>query len=147
MASVIVRNLRTETITAEQTLLVRQCVFMPTKSLEKNRISGDEYAVHFGAFWENELVSVVSVFKRNQSAQLRKMATLRSFRRRGIASSLLMHVLATMRKNFRGVLWLQAEEVHCGFYQSCGFRIDGSRYCRHGVTYFRMNAVLPQAGN
>ncbi len=136
-----------ETINAEQSLTIRQRVFLPTKSLEKNRVSGDEYAIHFGAYWENELVSVVSVFRRNQSAQLRKLATLASFRRSGIASSLLKHVLATMSKDSKSVLWLQAEEALCGFYQQCGFMIDGSRYCRHGITYFRMNAILPQASN
>ncbi len=60
----------------QDALPVRHEVLWPDKPVLFSRVDGDESATHYGAFTEEKLVCVASIYRSEDSARLRKFATL-----------------------------------------------------------------------
>ena len=130
-------------IEPESTLPIRQRVLWPHYPANFSRVEGDENAHHFGAYVDDQLVSVASVFSDNATTvRLRKFATLHDFQGQGIGSAMLTHIFDEMRADGISVLWCDGREAAHKFYERLGFKASGDRFFKKEVAYFRMTKTL-----
>lgn len=126
-------------ISASDTYHIRHKVLAPHLPLEAIKFAGDDdedLSFHLGAFIDSQLVSVASFFyeKHPQFSdlhqyQLRGMATLPEFERKGLSSELLRVAFPIIRQNFCTLLWCNARKNAVGFYEKVGFlKTDGAEF-------------------
>ncbi|OUS24250.1 GNAT family N-acetyltransferase [Gammaproteobacteria bacterium 45_16_T64] len=125
-------------IPALATYKLRQAVLWPNKPIEHCIIDGDEQALHLGAYLEQELVCVASIFIDDDSARLRKFATLPDYQNKGIGSRVIKHVLNHLSENSINHFWCDAREDAIAFYEHIGMIAKGERFFKHDVAYYKM---------
>ncbi|GAB2538331.1 GNAT family N-acetyltransferase [Rufibacter soli] len=136
-----------QTISADQTWLIRQAVMWPTHPLSFVQLPNDEQGLHFGALLNHRVVSVVSLFTEGGQAQFRKFATLQEFQGRGYGRALLKHVFAIAAANQNvSSVWCHARSSAQGFYQRMGMHPEGANFNRDGLEYIKMRLVLHPSG-
>ncbi|MDN3650908.1 GNAT family N-acetyltransferase [Reinekea marina] len=129
-------------ISWEQTLPLRQSVLWPNKPSEFCHVEGDSGAMHFGAFTNDQLVCVASVYLDANKARLRKFATHTEYQGQGIGSKMLTYILHSLKDTDAKVFWCDARESALGFYQRFGMRQCGERFYKADITYFKMEVSL-----
>ncbi len=126
-------------IEAEDTLEIRHQVLWPDLPVESCMVAGDDEALHFGAYLEDELVGVLSLFQSERNAmRLRKFAVSSAHQGQGIGLTLLKHALAHVKENGITSVWCDARTEALGFYEKLGFQIDGEEFFKRDVSYYRM---------
>ena len=126
----------------EETIPLRQSVLWPTKPPEYCHVEGDEEALHFGAYINDELVCVASVYLSSGKARLRKFATNADYQGQGIGSKILKTILKSLRDANVKTFWCDARESALGFYQRFGMQAYGERFYKSDVAYFKMEVTL-----
>jgi len=99
-----------------------------------------EQTFHLGAFIEGRLVSVASFyynknenFETENQYQLRGMATVESYQRKGLSRELLKVAFPIVKQNFCNLLWCNARVEARPFYENVGFNSTGDIYEIEGV--------------
>lgn len=125
-----------------QTLPLRQQVLWPTKNIDFCQLEGDHEALHFGAFIDNQLVCVASVFIDNNKARLRKFATLPTFQHKGIGTRVLQHILTDLPQHAINYFYCDARQSAINFYQRFGMSCAGAPFTKSGVHYISMHRQI-----
>lgn len=126
----------------QQTIPLRHKVLWPSKPPEFCYIEGDEGGIHFGAFQDEVLVCVASVYIDGKSARLRKYATDPAYQGRGIGSAVLREVIAYLKSKLVTYFWCDARESAMGFYQGFDMQAEGERFYKSDVAYYKMAMSL-----
>ncbi|MBU2926445.1 GNAT family N-acetyltransferase [Colwellia sp. C2M11] len=129
-------------ISWEQTIPLRQSVLWPNKPPEYCHVDGDHDAMHFGAFANDELVCVASVYIKSNKARLRKFATKTDCQGQGIGSQMLKFILHSLNNTVVNFFWCDARESALTFYQRFGMQPYGERFYKADVSYFKMKIAL-----
>ena len=137
-------NLVLKTIEAKETAFLRQAVLRPHQSLKEMVYPNDNVdgAIHLGAFENNELVGIASIYPETQSGdtnqrkvwRLRGMATAESARGKAYGKSLLREALKRAHAEGGEKIWCNARVSACGFYSKFGFQKEGDE--RHLSLFF-----------
>lgn len=125
-----------ESITAEQTLPIRQSVLRPGRPVNECKFDGDNapQTFHLGAFTEEKLVGIASFVVDNHDYfsgtqyRLRGMAVLPEYRGKGYGKKLVIHGKRLLRQQECDVLWFNAREVALNFYKDLGFISKGEPF-------------------
>lgn len=123
-------------ISAIETYSVRHPVLRALKPIESCEFPNDDdpSTVHFGLFAVSKLAAVASLFHQKSSLfegnqyQLRGMAVLENFRRRGYGEALVNISEEYARKNDSDIIWFNARENAVPFYQSLDYKIFGEAF-------------------
>lgn len=124
-------------ITAFETIIVRHPVLRPGRPIESCHFEGDDLPTtcHFGLCFENELVGVISAFKAKNKLfseenqfQIRGMAVLVQFQKRGFGEALLNYCENEIRLKKGELIWFNARETAVGFYKKSGYEVVGERF-------------------
>lgn len=124
-------------IPALETFSVRHPVLRPGKNIETCHFDGDnlESTRHFGLFIDDELAGVASLFKSNsdlfqekEQFQLRGMAVLEKFQKKGIGESLVKYAEENAKSRSGKLIWFNAREVAVRFYEKMGYQIIGESF-------------------
>src|ERR1700712_1935545 len=75
-----------EQIRPELTWRSRQQVLYPAQKLYEMELDEDNEGIHFGAFTDDKLVGIISLFQQGTSFQFRKLAVLPEFQKMGIGN-------------------------------------------------------------
>ena len=129
-------------ITWEETIPLRQSVLWPNKSHEHCHVDGDIDGLHFGAFIQEELVCVASVYLALNKARLRKFATDSRCQHQGIGSKMLAHIIQSLKSRQVSHLWCDARESAIDFYKRFDMQICGERFYKVDVSFFKMEVAL-----
>lgn len=139
-------------ITAEATFSVRNPVLRPNLPIETCRFEGDNLSTttHLGYFHEEMLVGIVSVFEKinsnwqsNKQIQVRGMAILDAFQKKGIGEKLMQNVIKLAQENQKEVIWFNARKNAVPFYERLDFHKYGTAFEIEGVgTHFVMYRLL-----
>lgn len=128
-------------IHANQTWEIRHKVMWPDESLDFVKIQGDEKATHYGYFFNEELIAVVSVFldATNQSAQFRKLACVKKYQGKGIGSSLVHHLIEYTPVDR---IFCNARIEKTSFYSNLGFQETDEKFNRKNQEYIIMEKYI-----
>jgi predicted GNAT family N-acyltransferase len=127
-----------QTIRWQDALPIRHQVLWPNKTPEFCKIEGDETAHHYGAFINGRLVCVASIYIENQSARLRKFATLVNYQGTGIGSTVLTLILQELADIDITYFWCDARTSALDFYQRFGLEKEGNEFEKFGIAYYKM---------
>lgn len=135
-------TLRIDEISWQQTMDLRHRILWPEKDIDFCQVDGDEDALHFGGFINEQLISVASIFIDNQTARLRKFATDGEFQGLGIGSAMLNHVIQILKSKEVDFFWCDARVSAMAFYMRLGMKPDGERFDKSGIEYVKMRMPL-----
>lgn len=126
----------------QQTIPLRHQVLWPDKPPEYCHIEGDEEAMHFCTYLDDNLVCVASVYIEENRARLRKFATVESHQGRGIGSQMINHILEQLKSTEIHIFWCDARESALRFYQRFDMETMGERFYKGDIAYFKMQVCL-----
>ena len=124
-------------ITAFETIIVRHPILRPGRPIESCHFDGDDLlsTSHFGLFLENQLAGVISAFKaqnklfsKENQYQIRGMAVLSEFQKKGFGEALLEYCENEIRLKSGNLIWFNARETAIGFYEKSGYEILGDPF-------------------
>src|SRR5438309_1963845 len=110
-----------EQIRPELTWRLRQEVLYPAQKLYEMELDEDNDGIHFGAFADDRLAGIISLFQKDKSFQFRKLAVLPSFQKMGIGNSLLKRVEEYAITEGGSKVWCNARVSAIGFYLKAGY--------------------------
>ncbi|OIN59204.1 GNAT family N-acetyltransferase [Arsenicibacter rosenii] len=122
-------------ISAAETYALRQAVLWPDQPIDFVKVPDDESGLHYGAFLDERLVAVISLFRQNGEARFRKFATRPDLQGKGIGTALLNHVLAESRRLGARLIWCDARLSAAGFYRRFGMQPEGEVFCKGPIPY------------
>ncbi|SHK35459.1 GNAT family N-acetyltransferase [Hymenobacter psychrotolerans] len=129
-------------IAPSHTYLLRHEVLWPDKPLDYVKLDDDAEGYHYGAFQDDQLVAVISLFVNGSEARFRKFATSPAYQRQGIGSALLRYVVAEARRLEASCLWCDARQDSAGFYARFGMQPEGDVFYKGPIAYLRMARTL-----
>lgn len=139
-------ELQIEQIAAPVTWGLRRTVLYPKGSLKDVQIEDDFDGMHFGAYQDNKLVGVISLFRRAEgSIQFRKFAVDEDYQGQGIGTALLQQVMDFSHQEAASELWCHARIDAAMFYSRFGFIKEGLGFVSKAIPYVRMVLKFPQA--
>lgn len=121
-------------IEATETYLVRLPVLRSGKPIESCHFEGDnlETTHHFGLYLSQELVGIISLFKKNNpdfpqknQCQIRGMAILENQRKKDFGKALIIHCEEECRNQGVDLIWFNARMEASGFYEKMGYLKTG----------------------
>ena len=117
-------------ISTIDTFSVRHPVLRHDKPIESCQFEGDnlETTVHFGLFVDENLIGIVSVFRKNNSIfnfenqfQIRGMAILKEHQKKGYGKMLLEHAETYVKNESGQLIWFNARENAVAFYEKLNY--------------------------
>lgn len=129
-------------ITAPEVLPIRHQVLWPDKPLSFCEVGSDDSAIHYGAFVDEKLVCVASVYIDKHEARLRKFATLPKYQKQGIGSKVIARIINDLKLKNVSYLWCDARISAASFYKKLGLNIEGKEFQKSGTSYFKMSISL-----
>ncbi|QDK79118.1 GNAT family N-acetyltransferase [Spirosoma sp. KCTC 42546] len=129
-------------ITPEQTYPLRHNVLWPDKPFEYVKVENDADGYHFGAFLEDELVAVISLFVNDKDSRFRKFATRSDCQRQGIGTLLLNHVIDEAKRLRAITLWCDARLEAADFYRRFGMEAVSEVFYKGPIPYAKFSRAL-----
>ena len=129
-------------IQASETWDLRHRVMAPNRPFDSIKLPKDEEGLHFGLFEEEKLISVISLFIENDTAQFRKFATEISEQGKGYGSILLNHIIEESVKNNVKNIWCNARMSAFGFYEKFGFKAISETWMGNEIEYVKMERIF-----
>jgi len=124
-----------EQIRPELTWRLRQQVLYPAQKLYEMELDEDNNGIHFGAFTDDALVGIISLFQQGSIFQFRKLAVLPEFQKTGIGNSLLNRVEEYVHSENGTMIWCNARTSAIGFYLKAGYNHTGRLFSKNGNDY------------
>ena len=131
-----------EQIRPELTWRLRRDVLYPGEPIYRMEMDEDNHGYHFGAFADNQLVAVVSVFLEGKSAQFRKFAVVPEAQGQGVGKALLNYITDFAISEGCKRLWCNARSTAVGFYAKYGFIQTTNGFTRNGIDYEIMEKLI-----
>lgn len=122
-------------ITAKETYSVRHEVLRKGRPIESCAFDGDDKTTsfHLGAYLGDTLVAVASFYeashekhKFNNAAQLRGMAVLDAYHKKGFGQQLLVYGETLLKEKKYTSIWMNARVSALGFYTKLGYHKIGT---------------------
>jgi len=126
----------------QETIPVRHKVLWPNEDASFCKVEGDKEALHFAVVVEAEICCVASLYLNDDTARLRKFATLQDSQGKGIGSFMLNYLINELKKLNVKYFWFDARESAVAFYRRFGFESEGTRFYKKEVPYFKMSMPL-----
>jgi GNAT superfamily N-acetyltransferase len=124
-----------EQIRPELTWRLRQQVLYPAQKLYEMELDEDNDGIHFGAFTDDKLVGIISLFQQNASFQFRKLAVLPEFQKMGIGLQLLNRVEEFASSEGGTIIWCNARVSAIGFYIKAGYSHTDKLFSKNSFDY------------
>ena len=135
-------SLTIEQIRPQLTWRLRRDVLYPSEPLSAMEMDEDANGLHFGAFYKDQLVSVVSLFQTGTSFQFRKFAVLPHMQGKGVGKTLLQYLINFAKAQDGRLIWCNARSTAVNFYQKAGFVTTGQTFSKQGFDYEIFEKVL-----
>ena len=126
----------------EEIWRVRQTVMYPGENIAFVKLDDDENGLHFGLFENEKLVSVISLFERDDDVQFRKFATVQQMQGKGYGGTLLKFVFDWALQNDKECIWCNARLSATGIYYKFGMVPTGDSWSKYGIDFIKMEKRL-----
>jgi hypothetical protein len=129
-------------IKGSETWLLRYEVMYPDTSIDFVKSPNDIEGDHFGLFYNNKFVSVVSLFFNENLVQFRKLATRELVQGKGFVSLLLNYIFDYVKKSNTSKIWCNARHNKIGFYQKFEMIVTNSKFRKEEIDYVVMEKIF-----
>lgn len=136
-----------EQIRPELTWRLRQEVLYPAQKLYEMELDEDQDGIHFGAFTDNKLVGIISLFQTDKSFQFRKLAVSSEYQKMGIGNALLQRVEEFAGAEGGALIWCNARVSAIGFYMKAGYMHTDKLFSKNGFDYEILEKNLTPRSN
>jgi GNAT superfamily N-acetyltransferase len=126
----------------EEILPVRQAGLRPGEPLDMVRVDNDSEGSHWAMASADAVISVASLFMRDDAVRLRKFATLPAWQGKGVGTQLLAALIEEARRRGGTVFWCNARVDALAIYARAGLAPVGERSMRDGRLYQRMSRPI-----
>jgi phosphoribosylformimino-5-aminoimidazole carboxamide ribotide isomerase len=126
----------------EEVWKMRKEVMYPEHTIDQVKLPDDERGDHFGLYEENKLISVVSVFIKNEELQFRKFATRAKYQHKGYGTALLQHVMQIAHRARCKKVWCNSRTSANSFYEKFGMKAVGDTWQAEGHEFIKMEKQL-----
>ena len=122
---------------------IRKRVFVREQSVpeEIEMDRDDKLALHFLAFKEGKAVGTARVVMHRRTAKIGRMAVLKTHRGRGVGTTLLKRAIATAKRQGAQRIYLHAQVLVIGFYETMAFQCVGPVFKEAGIPHRKMILV------
>jgi N-acetylglutamate synthase and related acetyltransferases len=127
--------LNIEQIRPELTWRLRREVLYPESPLYEMEMEEDIDGYHFGAFRDNDLVGIVSLFQHGTDFQFRKFAVVAEAQGTGVGTALLNYMMDFAIEEGAQRIWCNARISAVGFYLQFGFERTGKLFSKNSFDY------------
>jgi predicted GNAT family N-acyltransferase len=134
-----------EQIRPEHTWRLRQEILYPELKLNEMAMEEDNHGYHFGAFKDNKIVAVVSLFQKGTDFQFRKFAVANDVQGIGIGKTMLQYITDFAVTGGGTRIWCNARDTAVAFYAKYGFVSTGELFTRGGFNYEIVEKDLNQS--
>ncbi len=134
--------IRFRRIPVDLTYDLRHKVLWPDSPIERVMVTGDDEALHIGAYEGEALIGVGSFFFDPPFVRLRKLAVLPEKQGRGIGSKLIRFAASQPEVQKADQLWCDARQDAVVFYQRLGFTLEGEVFEKTGVSYLKARVEI-----
>lgn len=131
-----------EQITPSLTWRLRRDVLYPAQKMFEMEMEEDAGGIHFGAFKDDKLAGIISLFQKETSFQFRKLAVDPAFQHMGVGSSLLKQITTHAKANGGTLVWCNARVSAIGFYVKAGYSGTGKTFSKNGFDYEIMEKMI-----
>jgi GNAT superfamily N-acetyltransferase len=114
----------------------------PNMAFGDIKLPEDATGMHLGLYIDDVLVSVLSLFEKDNKLQFRKFATLAEYQKKGYGGMLLNHVIEYAKQQGYSKIWCNARQNVDGFYKKFGFYETDEKYVRFGLPFVVMELEL-----
>lgn len=121
---------------------MRQKVMYPASSIDEVKLADDEEGLHLGLYGEDELISIISLFRRGEELQFRKFATAVDSQGKGYGSHLLRYVFEQAKSQGVRRIWCNARQTATALYEKFGMRPTGKTWEKYGIGFIKMEISL-----
>ncbi|UEG54287.1 GNAT family N-acetyltransferase [Mucilaginibacter daejeonensis] len=132
-----------EQIRPQLTWQLRRDVLYPTEHLSAMQMEEDLDGWHFGAFYHDQLIGVVSLFQDGDSFQFRKFAVRADMQGQKVGDMMLKHLINFAVTGGGHTLWCNARLSATGFYLKAGFAHTGRFFSKNGFDYEILERPIP----
>lgn len=133
----MLKDYHIQIISAKDTYTIRHPILRKGRPIEDCYFIGDHLAstYHFGIIHHNKLIGVVSfmlkttpLIKEKFQYQLRGMAILKPYQRKGLGKLLIHAGVSHLKKLNINLIWCHARETAVPFYKKNGFEVVGQSF-------------------
>ena len=110
--------------------------------MEFCQIPQDEEGMHFGAYKNQTLICVASVYIDQTNARLRKFATYEEFQGKGAGTAVFKFIMSSLVEKGINYFWCDARESSLGFYERFGMLREGEKFYKAKIPYYKMSIIL-----
>lgn len=135
-------NFQIKEVLASDTWQIRHQVMWPNEPIDSVKLKNDNQGEHFGLFVDTKLVSVVSLFTKEKSAQFRKFATLHEEQGKGYGTALLQFIFGKVQESTIQHIWCNARLDKTKFYTRFGMEKTDQQFSKSGIEYIIMEKKL-----
>ena len=135
-------SVKIKEIKAVETYHLRHQVMWPSKPMEFVRLENDQEGLHFGLYKGLEIVSVVSLFIKDNHAQFRKFATKTEEQGNGYGTLLLKYLMKVIASQDIKKIWCNAREDKTLFYERFGMLKTSEKFVKSGINYVVMEKIV-----
>lgn len=129
-------------IEASETWMIRHEVMWPEHPVAFVQLEEDKLGLHFGAFDNGKLISIVSCFITEDEMQFRKLATLEAYQGKGIASELLQYIFQIAKQKQLRKIWCNARMNKKSFYEKFGMVDTHKNFMKSGKEFTIMEILI-----
>jgi GNAT superfamily N-acetyltransferase len=131
-----------EQITQELTWALRRDALYPGEYKHNMSLPEDDQGTHYGAFYNNKLAGVVSLFKHDDDFQFRKFAVAPDLQGQGIGTQLLTYIIGEATSQRAARLWCNARTTATEFYTRAGLQPTGEPFTKGEHEYIIMEKLF-----
>lgn len=131
-----------EQIRSELTWHLRREALYPDQPLANMQMPVDTDGLHFGAFKNDLLVGVISLFQSGTVYQFRKFAVAVNQQNQGIGTGLLQYIINFCQQQHGTLLWCNARITAIPFYKKLAFIVASQSFEQNNNTYVKMQKAL-----
>ena len=131
-----------EQITQELTWKIRQAELNPELPLSAIKLAEDDLGTHLGLFYNNQLITVVSLFQYGNELQFRKFATIKTYQKMGFGSQMMAYILDYATQQQIQKVWCNARSTATNFYEKFGFSATPEIFSKNSINYIVMQKIM-----
>lgn len=113
----------------------------PDGEMESIKLADDEDGIHLALFNDDQLMSVISLFRQEDYLQFRKFATVVASQQKGYGSLLLQQVMDYAATEGFARVWCNARKSAVGFYKKFGLTETPQTLEKGGISYVIMEKI------